>query len=371
MWSEASPVKRTKPLRQAKDLLSRARLLFSFKKQVKTAGATGGRGPITHVIIMDGTLSSLRDDYETNAGLTYKICRAAANIGDGKNNMLVRYEAGIQWTSLGDTMSVIEGRGINEQIQRVYGGLASRYRPGDKIFLFGYSRGGYAVRSLAGFIDKVGLLRKQEATERNIKIAYRHYQDDPDGQVARVFAAKHCHEHVSIEMLGVWDTVAAVGLHFPLLWRFSKVFHEFHNNLPPNCAKRVFHALAYHERRQAYEPVMFETNTQAHQVLEQVWFRGSHSDVGGQLSGRNPERLLPNATLVWMLGKAEHAGLKLPDGWRDAYPADANGCSIGMNHGWGWVFWVRRKRKPSGDVSERLHPSLKKADAEAICKTAP
>ena len=61
------------------------------------------------------------------------------------------------------------GRGINRQIRRAYGYLASRYRPGDKIYLFGYSRGAYAVRSLAGVIDRIGLLRPEHATVRHIR----------------------------------------------------------------------------------------------------------------------------------------------------------------------------------------------------------
>jgi uncharacterized protein (DUF2235 family) len=309
---------------------------------------------------MDGTLSSLDEGFETNAGLTYKLCRESANTGHNGTNMMVRYEAGIQWDSFGDTMDVIEGRGINKQIQRVYGGLASRYRPGDKIYLFGYSRGAYAVRSLAGFIDKVGLLRSQEATVRNITAGYRHYQSDPNAHAVRLFAAKYCHKNVRIDMLGVWDTVAAVGLHFPLIWRFSRVFHDFHDLKPPLCARKSYHVLAYHERRRAYAPVMFETNPTSDQVLQQMWFPGTHGDVGGQLSGHNPERKLSNATLIWMLDKAEQSGLALPKGWRMRFLADPHGVSIGMNKGWGKFFWWRRKRTVGRDSSEVIHPAVKR-----------
>lgn len=343
-----------------KSVFSRLRHLLTFKRKITTSETVQGRGPITHVIIMDGTLSSLDEGYETNAGLTFKLCCDVADIGHGGTNMLVRYEAGIQWDDFGDTMDVVEGRGINEQIKRVYGGLASRYRPGDKIFLFGYSRGAYAVRSLAGFIDKIGLLESHEATVRNIKTAYRHYQSDPDSDASRYFAAKHCHKNVLIDMLGVWDTVAAVGLHFPLIWRLSRVFHEFHDLKPPLCARKSYHALAYDERRRAYAPVMFQTNPNSDQVLQQMWFPGSHGDVGGQLSGRNPERKLSNATLVWMLDKAEQAGLALPKGWRRRFLADPHGHSIGMSKGWGKFFWLRSKRIVGRDPSEIIHPAVKR-----------
>lgn len=330
--------------------------MFKFRQRVRTSGGAHGRGPLSHVILMDGTLSSLEPGYETNAGLSYKLCAEAAQ----KANMLVRYEAGIQWRTWRDTMDVIEGRGINQQIMRVYGALASRYRPGDQIFLFGYSRGAYAVRSLSGLIDMIGLLRAEDATERNIRTAYRHYQMAPHSRAAHEFSHAHCHPNVEIAFLGVWDTVAAVGLHMPILWRYSSVFHVFHDYMPARCVKRVYHALAYHEQRHAYAPVMFEDNPEApDQVLQQMWFRGTHGDVGGQLSGYNPERRLSNASLLWMLDKAEAAGLALPDGWRGRYLADPHGASIGMNRGWGKFFFLRKKRVVEVQESEILHPSIK------------
>ncbi|SFI51158.1 DUF2235 domain-containing protein [Celeribacter neptunius] len=343
-------------MEQRKSILSHLGPLFKFRRRIKTSGGHHRRGPLTHVILMDGTLSSLTPGLETNTGLSYKLLSEVAQ----EANMLVRYEAGIQWDSWRDTMDVIEGRGINRQIQRVYGALASRYRPGDRIYLFGYSRGAYAVRSLSGLIDMIGLLRDEEATERNIRDAYRHYQTAPHSEAARAFSKAHCYDKTEIEFLGVWDTVSAVGLHMPIVWRYSSVFHIFHDYMPATNVKRVYHALAYHEARSAYAPVLFRTNPDLPgQKLQQMWFPGSHGDIGGQLSGYNPERRISNATLVWMLDKAEGAGLQLPEGWRMRFLADPHGPSIGMNRGWGKFFWLRNKRKVGADPSEVLHPSLK------------
>ncbi|MCA0045135.1 DUF2235 domain-containing protein [Celeribacter litoreus] len=342
-------------------VLSRLGPLFKFRQRVRTSGGHHSRGPLTHVILMDGTLSSLTPGLETNAGLAYKLLTEVAQ----HENMLVRYEAGIQWNGLRDTMDVIEGRGINRQIRRVYGALASRYRPGDRIFLFGYSRGAYAVRSLSGFIDMIGLLTPDQATERNIRVAYRHYQMAPHSHSSQRFKETHCYPETPIEFLGVWDTVSAVGLHMPVLWRYSTVFHEFHDYMPATNVKKVYHALAYNERRSAYAPVLFETNPEPpmfdgrKQVLQQMWFPGTHGDVGGQLSGYIPERRLSNASLVWMLDKAEGAGLQLPEGWRMRFLADPHGPSVGQNRGWGKFFMMRRTRKVGHDPSEVLHPALK------------
>ena len=113
---------------------------------------------------------------ETNAGLTFRLlCERRGQ----RNGQSLYYEPGMQWEGWAQALDVMQGRGINRQIRRAYGFLASHYRPGDRIFLFGYSRGAYAVRSLAGVIDRVGLLRHDQATERKVQLAYRHYQMRP------------------------------------------------------------------------------------------------------------------------------------------------------------------------------------------------
>mgnify|MGYP006139413735 CR=1 FL=1 len=191
----------------------------------------------------------------------------------------------MQWDSWGTIRDVVAGRGINRQIKRAYGYLASRYRPGDRIFLMGYSRGAYAVRSLAGIIDRMGLLHRDCATERNIRQVYRQYECTPDGEVAQAFAAAHCQRVVPIEMIGVWDTVKSLGINAPILWRLSVARHAFHNHHLGEHVKRGYHALARDETRVVYRPVMWEGDPAHPAQIEQVWFRGSHGDVGGQLGG--------------------------------------------------------------------------------------
>lgn len=314
------------------------------------------RGAVTHVVILDGTLSSLSEGRETNAGLTYRLLSEAAQTHD----LWVHYEAGIQWTRWRDTRDVLEGRGINRQIRRCYGALASHYHEGDKVFLFGYSRGAYAVRSLAGLIGHVGLLKAPHATERNVQLAYRHYQVGASVEAREEFARLHCHDNVDIEMIGVWDTVKALGIRLPFLWKYSQEMHDFHDTHLAPHVKRGYHALAYHETREAYAPVLWTTDPAwSGLTLQQMWFRGSHGDVGGQLGGRNPERRLSNATLLWMLDKAETAGLPLPGGWRSRYLADPNGTMIGTNKSWGKFFLARKKRVVGADPSEVLHPSVR------------
>lgn len=312
-----------------------------------------GRGPVSHVIVLDGTMSSLKPGRETNAGLAYRLL---ARIGAPVS---VYYEAGVQWQDWRSTGDVMMGRGINRQIRRAYGWLASRYRPGDRIYLLGYSRGAFAVRSLAGAIDQVGLLRAECATERNVKTAWRHYQAEPGGAAAAAFTAASCHAAVEIEMLGVWDSVKALGLRLPLLWRWSEPAHSFHNDRLVPVVKRGFHALALDETRVVFSPLLWETDGEADEGrAEQVWFPGAHGDVGGQLGGFDAARPLANIPFVWMLERAEACGLPLPQGWRLDFPTDPGAPSVGTWMSWGKLFLLRRRRVVGQDRSERLHESV-------------
>ncbi|MEQ5868391.1 DUF2235 domain-containing protein [Sagittula sp. NFXS13] len=309
------------------------------------------RGPRDHVIILDGTASTLRDGRETNAGLTYKLLKEQGDLS-------LYYEAGIQWSDWRTTGDVIVGRGINGQIRRAYGHLASRYRVGDRIFFLGFSRGAYAVRSLAGIIDRVGLLRPEHATERNIRQVYRLYEYAPDGESAEVFAHRYCHDVTLIEMVGVWDTVKALGFRWPLLWRLSEPRHAFHNHALGHSVRHGFHALAMDETRDTFSPVLWTRPDGWHGVMEQVWFRGTHGDVGGMLGSFQQARPLANIPLVWMLERLEACALSLPPGWRQRFPCDITAPSVGTWQGFGKAFLLRRQRVMGDDPSERMHDSI-------------
>jgi uncharacterized protein (DUF2235 family) len=344
--------------------------------RVETTPQPTPRGRIDHVVLLDGTMSTLRPGHETNIGLIYKLlCEVAPTA-----RLSLRYEAGVQWESWGDTLNVIEGRGINRQIQRAYGFIASRYRPGDRIFLFGYSRGAYAARSLAGVIDTVGLLRAKHATERNVRLAYRYYRvwdagRDPAEAPARGLAAfrrLYCHERVPIEMVGVFDTVKALGFRAPFLWRLTEGRHLFHNHALGPSIRHGYHALALDETREAFAPVLWESwaGWPGEEVV-QMWFRGAHGDIGGQLGGFHAARPLSNIPLVWMLEKAAGCDLPLPRGWRARFPTDPDAPAVGVNRGWGRLFLARRRRVVGRDPSEQIHPSARGRKVAAVILNQP
>lgn len=309
----------------------------------------------THLIILDGTRSSLNEGWETNAGLAYKLLKPSMNAG-----FFISYFPGIQFSrdTWGSMFDVLTGRGINNQIRTAYGVVASRYRPGDKIYLMGFSRGAYAARSLAGIIDRVGLLDQKHATYRLVRQAFRHYKTDPDTAVARAFSDQYCHSETCVCAIGVWDTVKALGVRLPLIWRAFDGQYRFHSHRIPACVDYGFHALALDETRSAYAPVMWETRADWPGELVQMWFRGNHSDVGGHLLGRSQSRGLSNISFVWMMQQMEHAGLMLPENWQSDYPTDPNGPTVGNWMGWQKLFLARARRPVGRDVSEQVHETV-------------
>jgi len=322
------------------------------------------RGPATHVIILDGTMSSLLRGRETNAGKTFKLLREIGRTA----NLTVYYEAGIQWPDWASTPDVMMGRGINRQIERAYGVLASRWRKGDRIILVGYSRGAYAVRSLAGVIGRVGLVRHNDANVRNIRQAYRHYRAGGESVAAAAFRDMYCHPGVEIEAVCIWDTVKALGLRLPVVWQWAEMRHSFHDHTLGPHVRNGFHALALNETREVFAPVLWRSDPDWPGRMEQVWFKGTHGDVGGQINDALHARPLANIPLVWMLERLEICGVPLPQGWADRFPCDPAAPSIGTWRGWGKLFVLRRRRVIGSDPSERLHPTV---DSEVPGLTLP
>ena len=337
-------------------LLKRLRSLIGLGRK-PLAEPLRARGGIDHVIILDGTMSSLEPETQSNAGITFRLLEQVAAMPG--SSLHLHYEPGVQWRGWKSAQDVALGRGINRQIRRVYEVLAARYRPGDRVFLFGYSRGAFAVRSLAGMIDMVGLLTPEHTNKRNVRAAYRHYENGPATEAAQAFAARKCHERVEIEMIGVWDTVKALGLQLPLLWRLSESAHAFHSHHLGRSVRHGFQALALHETRVAYAPVMWDSDRDWPGHVQQVWFRGAHGDVGGHLGNFSEARPLANIPLVWMLERAETLGLEMPDDWREPFPCDASAPSVGSFRGWGKMFLLRRARHVGLDPSESIHRSAR------------
>ncbi|HXZ10181.1 MAG TPA: DUF2235 domain-containing protein [Paraburkholderia sp.] len=207
------------------------------------------------------------------------------------------------------------GKGTAARIKAAYHFLCESYNRlrGDKVFLFGFSRGAFAARSLAGFAGQVGVLLagRLEHVERAYEI-YERSEDPAQTELAdfleqltgvRVVTADS-EFYLPIHFLGVWDTVASLGLPSRLAW-LTAPFTEYHQVEVPPSVMTARHALALHELRGLFEPLLWKPG--AHSDLKQVWFAGAHADVGGGYEAG--EDGLSNVALRWMAAEAAQCGL--------------------------------------------------------------
>ena len=334
------------------------------------------RAPRTHVFIIDGTFSRMTAGHETNAGLTWRLLEEVGQTVAQSSG----YHPGVQGQGWRKWIDAAAGNGINDAIMEAYAHLSSRYRPGDRIVLMGYSRGAYAVRSLAGWIGRVGLLKARHAVHRRILRSFRYYEAmRPSAQGVR-FAERYCHRHVHIEMVGVWDTVSALGLPYPLLNRLAPMVTDFHDDRIGDGVSNAFQALAIDETRAAYDPILWQPRHDWPGRMEQVWFPGNHGDVGGHVWRRPAARGLSNIPLVWMLERLAACGVDLPGDWRDRFPTDPLAPSVGNWRGSAKLFLFRIRRLVQPAAGQRVHPSVAariagrgryRPRAEFACATEP
>ncbi|MEM7742490.1 MAG: DUF2235 domain-containing protein [Pseudomonadota bacterium] len=307
------------------------------------------------VFLCDGTLSSISRGEETNVGLIYRLLTEGGDLPQQR----VDYDRGVQGTGWRKWLTAATGEGINRSILAGYRFLASRYRPGDRIFLLGYSRGAYAMRSLAGMIGQVGLLRAPYASRRGTRLAFHYYERGTGSTARRAFTSKRCHPTVEIEMVGLFDTVKSLGLPYPVLSRLAPFATEFHDDQLGAHIRHGYHALALDEDRTAYEPLLWQASPDWRGRVEQAWFPGAHGDVGGEVRACPSARPLANVALNWMLRRAARHGLSLPDGWEILFPEDAAAPAMGPRRGIARLFLSRARRQSGIADGETVHLSVR------------
>ena len=322
---------------------------------------TSIRPPTTHIVLMDGTFASLDDGRRSSIGRIHRLLTGQLSLPPTDARHRIHYGIGQQWNRWRTLPELVMGVTLETRIIHAYSWLASGYRQGDRIFMFGYSRGAFASRSLAGMICRIGLLKPEYATERNVRLAWRYYQKGGSETSMAAFRRRRCQPDAGVDMVGCFDTVMALGIRLPLLWMLTEPRFRFHDaHLGPGI-RNAFQALALDETRAAFSPLLWDGDWEGDEAddrIEQMWFRGSHPDIGGQLSGFEFARPLSNIPLTWMLERAENVGLELPVGWRGLFPCDADAPSIGTWRNWGKAFLARTPRIAGRHLSEKLHSSV-------------
>lgn len=318
------------------------------------------------VVLSDGTGQEGGRGHDSNI---YKLFRM---LEDRTDRQIVFYDEGLgtDWHKVSGNAF---GAGFSNNLLECYKFIFDNYNSGDRIFLFGFSRGAATVRSLASFIHYFGIL--PHSRPELIKKAFKLYSKGQDklslelfkqtynlfkgGQVEEVedelnkkateFVHKHPNQWAKVEFLGVWDTVPALGLvalaglntALGKLFRYN--FHDF--KLHPSV-KNAYHALSIDDDRLWFHPSVWTKKTREEQIVEQVWFSGAHTDVGGGFN----ESGLSDITLEWMFEKAVSYGLRIHLGSREYWNFVVAPDPVDLYHpprkGFGKIF----KKGPRNDV---------------------
>lgn len=260
------------------------------------------------IVCCDGTW----DDAD-NKSLDTNVFRMAQAIHGFQHTggvfQIVLYLRGVGTTGLkADTLiEGMTGFGVDDNIRSAYQFIAQNYIPGDEIFIFGFSRGAFEARSLSGLLSACGILKRQKVSD--IPSAWEYYRS-PKPHDPKTFMARYntdCHVDAKIKFLGVWDTVGALGIPLDLFKKENEEKFAFHDTGPSQIIQHGCHALAVDEHRHDFTPTFWTQPLPAGVNIEQVWFAGAHSDVGGGYKTRR----LADIPLVWMAQKAEADGLAL------------------------------------------------------------
>ena len=230
------------------------------------------------------------------------------------------------------------GLGLSRNVRQLYKELVRVYDGGadpDQIYLFGFSRGAFTVRTLAGLIANQGILPRQDhddpqALDRRIKKAYKAYRrcyrpwlwrQWPWNRLFPIPERRQAGNAPRIHFIGVWDTVDAVGLPFHIADIWNRVVYQFkfENRDLSTIVDQACHALSIDDERASFTPVLWnEANNESR--IEQVWFAGVHSNVGGGY----PKQGMSLVALDWMMEKAQHAELRFLPADRETYRTHAN-----------------------------------------------
>ncbi len=285
------------------------------------------------VVCCDGTWNDPDELRDHVAKPTNVAKLALALVSDvekpaAEQSQLMHYEPGVGTSPDERLIGGAFGYGLSRNIRNGYRFLAQQYEPGDNVYLFGFSRGAYTARSLAGLIHNCGILRKECVDQVDIAFAFyrdRTNQTHPKTIASHIFRDMYSHLESKVFFIGVWDTVGALGIpeEVPGWEELSKLFTGweqmwgFHDTQLSSEVSFAYQALAIDEQRSPYKPTLWTQGDGVRdQTLEQVWFAGVHSEIGGGTSDPS----LSDIPFLWMADKAREQGLS----FRAGQPAGAS-----------------------------------------------
>lgn len=266
------------------------------------------------VVFCDGTWKTPDDRNITNV---VKLMRSVETTARDGTSQVTFYDPGVGTESpVRRLFGGAFGVGLSQNVRDGYRFIANNYETGDEIYLFGFSRGAYTARSLGGLITDLGVFFKHEMGRFDEACDAYEESEAPlseNSELSAKFARLREYQHAlpKIKFIGVWDTVGALGIPVGLLDRLAAKlydFKKFHDTGLNTNISHAYHAVAIDERRGPFQATLWESARQNDvETVEQVWFCGVHSNVGGGY----PDDGLENCALHWMAAKAGKHGLDL------------------------------------------------------------
>jgi len=298
--------------------------------------------PMNVIVCCDGTWNTpdAMEDGVPSPTNVVKLYNALAATDEAGKEQIFYYHPGVGTDGgwIDRALGGGTGRGLDRNIMSAYHWLSRNYREGDKIWLFGFSRGAYTVRSLGGMISKCGLLDLRRSTIAEAEVwneiqrLFDAYRKDGPSDIKATASRRFHHtakgdlpaKETAIHFIGVWDTVGSLGIPddmalLNILDNPEK--HRFHNTTLSSIVHQARHAVALDEFRQSFLPTMWEIPQGWQGTLRQVWFPGAHGDVGGGY-GRSG---LSDGALYWMMEEAQVHGLRFNEGAVNQLKPDPRG----------------------------------------------
>lgn len=268
------------------------------------------------------------------------------------------YDSGTQFPWFHRFRDGAFGYGVDQSILHGYAYLAASYEPGDDLFIYGFSRGAYTARSLAGLLSTAGLVsagllnaglvgRVREAasqltssaepstsltqcltelildpSNQALEEAYRLYRNGPSNGHRGIPSSTRRRGtlEIPITLLGLWDTVGPLGIPTNALKWLNDHRYNFHDTELSTIVRRAYHALAIDEHRADHNATLWTSPADPNQTIEQRWFAGAHGDLGGTY----PDRDLSDFGLAWMQRHSTEKGLAIET---QAIPVNPNALS--------------------------------------------
>ena len=298
------------------------------------------------VLCADGTW-----DNTTNKTNVYRLYKALATSAD----QIAFYDDGVGADGLPITRLVggAFGTGLWAKVKQGYTEIAHVYEKGDDLFLFGFSRGAYTARSVAGMIAACGLPTKNFDNSM-VDTAFDAYRNkDQRANLLAQLNQKYEIFTPKIKMVGVWDTVGALGI--PAIFGGVGIlgYGFLDTALNPNVLN-AYHALAIDERRMEFPATLWSSPPAPGQTVEQVWFCGVHSDVGGgEPQDASDTMALSDITLAWMMDKACALGLAIDTDLKKQYalPLDPKYALDTLHTSWNPIWGFPRPRSIADNSS--------------------